>query len=200
MGQITATRNLVATKVVRLAGQKRHPVITYCKVSKIRRTKFQKLNVLASACSCLCTIYWSQVLNGEWRYSWSSADRRCSNYIWVINNLIAYYSAFYIRYLTVTKDLLYNSHNASVTYPILHQFVTEMCTYVHISVTKWCIVGYLSHATWDLQDGSIPLWSWGIALFCEFKIFNIYFILVTDVLNVMAKSAKPLSEPMLEYC
>ena len=28
-----------------------------------------------------------QVLSGEWR-CWSSADRWCSNYIWVINNLI----------------------------------------------------------------------------------------------------------------
>ena len=37
---------------------------------------------LVSACSCLCTIYWSQVLNGEWGWSWSSADRRCSNYSW----------------------------------------------------------------------------------------------------------------------
>ena len=51
---------------------------------------------LVSASSCLCVIYWSHVLNGEWRYSWSSADRRCSNYIWVINNLIAYWGASYI--------------------------------------------------------------------------------------------------------
>ena len=28
-------------------------------------------------------IHWSQVLSREWRFSWSSADRRCSNYIWV---------------------------------------------------------------------------------------------------------------------
>ena len=28
---------------------------------------------LVSACSCLCAIYWSQVLSGEWRCSWSSA-------------------------------------------------------------------------------------------------------------------------------
>ena len=26
----------------------------------------------------------------EWRCNWSSADRRCSNYIWVINKFIAY--------------------------------------------------------------------------------------------------------------
>ena len=53
------------------------------------------------ACSCLCAVYWSQVLSREWRCSWSSADRRCSNYIWVINNLIAYYSGSYIRDLMV---------------------------------------------------------------------------------------------------
>ena len=45
---------------------------------------------LVSACSCLCAIYWSQVWNGEWRFSWNNANRRCFNYIWVINNLIAY--------------------------------------------------------------------------------------------------------------
>ena len=45
---------------------------------------------LVSACSCLCAIYWRQVWSGEWRCSWSSADWRCFNYIWVINNLIAY--------------------------------------------------------------------------------------------------------------
>ena len=31
---------------------------------------------------------WSQVLSREWRCRWSSADRRCSNCIWVINNLM----------------------------------------------------------------------------------------------------------------
>ena len=41
------------------------------------------------------------MLSREWRCSWSSADRRCSNYIWLINNLIAHWSAPYIRDLTV---------------------------------------------------------------------------------------------------
>ena len=41
--------------------------------------------------------------------------------------------------------------------PTMHHFVTEMCTCVHISVTKWCIVGYLSGALWDLWDGSITM-------------------------------------------
>ena len=58
-----------------------------------------------SACSCLRTIYWSQVFSGEWRCSWSGANRRCSNYIWVINNFIPYSSVPYIRDLTVNGML-----------------------------------------------------------------------------------------------
>ena len=58
---------------------------------------------LVSSCSCLCTIQWSRVLSREWRCSWSSADRRCSNYIWVIDNVIAYKGASYIRDLTLNK-------------------------------------------------------------------------------------------------
>ena len=56
---------------------------------------------LISSCCCLCSIQWSQVLSLEWRCSWSSADRRCSNYIWVIDNFIAYQGATYIRGFTV---------------------------------------------------------------------------------------------------
>ena len=37
------------------------------------------------------------MLSREWRCSWSNADRRCSNYIWVIDNFIAYGGASYIR-------------------------------------------------------------------------------------------------------
>ena len=43
----------------------------------------------------------SATLSWEWRCSWSSADRRCSNYIWVINNFIANSGASHIRGLTV---------------------------------------------------------------------------------------------------
>ena len=37
-------------------------------------------------------------------------------------------------------------------YRTTHHFVTEMCTPVHISVTIWWIMGYLSNALWDLWD------------------------------------------------
>ena len=43
---------------------------------------------LVSCWSWFCPVHWSQVLSPFWRCSWSSADRRCSNYIWVINNFI----------------------------------------------------------------------------------------------------------------
>ena len=46
----------------------------------------------------------------------------------------------------------------------MHHFVTEICTRVHISVTKWCILGYLSNALWDLWDGSIDSWEMFTAL------------------------------------
>ena len=39
---------------------------------------------LVFSCSPLCPIYISQMLSREWRCWWSSADRRCSNYVWVI--------------------------------------------------------------------------------------------------------------------
>ena len=68
------------------------------------RTKSPNLNV--SSLGFQFAVYRSQVLSREWRCSWSSADRRCSNYIWVINNLIAYQSASYIRDLTVIQGLL----------------------------------------------------------------------------------------------
>ena len=47
------------------------------------------------------------------------------------------------------------SHNAPVSYPTMLHFVIEMCTCVHISLTKWSVVGYLCEALYDLWDGFI---------------------------------------------
>ena len=73
----------------------------YRKTSGISRTKSHNLNVSCILLQLSRSIHWSQVLSWEWRCSWSSADRRCSNYIWVINNFIAYSGASYIRGFTV---------------------------------------------------------------------------------------------------
>ena len=81
----------------------------YHQTSSIRCTKSQNKMFLVLSCICLCPIHWSQVLSREWRCSWSSADRQWSKYIWVINNFIAYWGAFYIRglkaYLWGLKNL-----------------------------------------------------------------------------------------------
>ena len=52
-------------------------------------------------------------------------------------------------------DPSHKSHITSVTYPTMHHFVTELCKHMHISATKWCMVGYLSDASWDLWDGCL---------------------------------------------
>ena len=36
---------------------------------------------LISSCSCHCPIHWSQVLGREWRCTWYSPNRRCSNHL-----------------------------------------------------------------------------------------------------------------------
>ena len=46
------------------------------------------------------------------------------------------------------------SHNAPNKNPPMHHFVTKMCTHVHISLTKWCILGCRTGAFWDLWDWS----------------------------------------------
>ena len=61
------------------------------------------------------------------------------------------------RTIPAQIDLLHKFHEAPIPYPTTHHFVAEMCTCVHISVAKWCIVGYLSNALWVLWDGSIAL-------------------------------------------
>ena len=52
-------------------------------------------------------------------------------------------------------------------YLIMHHFVTETCTCVHISATKWCIMGYSSNALWYLWGGSISLTLVLIDIYCN---------------------------------
>ena len=60
------------------------------KISNIRRTKSHNLIDSGIVLQLHLPIHWSHGLSREWRCSWSSADRRCSNYTWVINRFIAY--------------------------------------------------------------------------------------------------------------
>ena len=63
---------------------------TYRLFFNTRPTKSPNWNVSRPASQSTLLIHWSQVLSREWRCSWSNADRRCSNYIWLINNCITY--------------------------------------------------------------------------------------------------------------
>ena len=62
---------------------------------------------------------------------------------------------------SISESLRWNWHDRSISqisqrtkYPTIHHF-NRNCTGVHISVTKWCIVGYGTGALWDL-------WNWSI--------------------------------------
>ena len=72
----------------------------YHQTSNISCTKFENLNVFLYGLAVVFANPLKPGLSQEWRSRWSSADT-CSNYIWVINNFIAYWGATYIRGLTV---------------------------------------------------------------------------------------------------
>ena len=73
--------------------------LNYRQTSIIRRNKSQNLNIFLPSWSFRC----SNPLNPgvKSRMNWSSADRRWSNYVWMINNFISYWDATYIKELTV---------------------------------------------------------------------------------------------------
>ena len=66
------------------------------------------------------------------------------------NMLSANWLPFY-QCLNVSIDLIHKSHNAPFLYPIMHHFVTEMCTCVRITVTKLYIFVFLSDASCDFN-------------------------------------------------
>ena len=76
------------------------------------------------------------LLSREWGCNWSSADRRCSNYIWVINNLIANWGASYIRDLTVSFICLYWCLSMG-TQESLQKTAQKSYTRVQIVVINW---------------------------------------------------------------
>ena len=91
----------------------------YHHTSDISFTKSQHFNF-----SSRLSIVFAQSIEAscEWKRNGSSADRRCFNYFWVINNFIAYWGTPYIRGLRVyrcscqlweAKSLYSNYHKVS---------------------------------------------------------------------------------------
>ena len=102
----------------------------------------------------------------SWAYNGDAGDLRryCAHY-----DVIVMWTLYYVLLWSgsghtidqskqIPQCICTVSHNA--------QFLTEVCTCVHIFVTKWGIVRYLSDALRDLWDGSIGIilvqQSWGI--------------------------------------
>ena len=116
------------------------------------------LMIIVSSCCCLCPIHWNQVLSREWRCSWSSADRRCSNYIWVINDFIAYLGVSYIRGLMVLDLIWHKTHLMTVIQPSDHfrlvkytyrwQNTILSCLLRKVPVTYYYYSNSQSHFTW----------------------------------------------------
>ena len=73
----------------------------YRKISNIRRTKRQNFNDSHFVLKLSLPNPLKPGFSRKWRCSWSSADKRCSNCIWVINNLFVCYRASHIKDLTV---------------------------------------------------------------------------------------------------
>ena len=69
------------------------------------------------------------MLSREWRCSWSSADRRCSNYILVIHNYIAYQCAYYIRGYTIYFNTTAPVHGVT-SYPAANICIADSCVHV----------------------------------------------------------------------
>ena len=143
---------------------------SYCKISIRGAPNPNTQMILVSSCNCLCPIHWNQGSNQEWRCSWSSADRRCSNYIWVINKFTAYKGVSYIRGLTVTYEqsisntlsefsrlqLIEASTNGCY---IVNTIVTSKILYLSIYISFGCIshVGLNGN---DLAFGVVINWCW----------------------------------------
>ena len=85
-----------------------------------------------SFCSCLCTIHWSQMF-----CSWSSANRRCSNYIWVMNNSMAHSGVAYIRGLTVSISF----HHLTMYIPYYMYMISLYCIWL------WLYHGFVMNSS-----------------------------------------------------
>ena len=102
-----------------------------------------------------------------------------------------------IRFVVHDRHWMLKSHNAPLPYPTMHHFVTEMGTCVHISVTKWCIVGYLFNALWNLCDGSK---TWSILCSLYRFLFGLQSVLFTGSWDIQEICGYTAEAVKIIYC
>ena len=100
--------------------------------------------------------------------------------------------------MSVSKGGYFHAHYFCCTYTTMLHFVTEMCTCVHISVTKWCIVGYLSEALWDLWDGPIDI-DFTFFSFHDWSLFGVLHVLTSRCINHHVVSSSPMYFVMTDF-
>ena len=101
----------------------------------------------------------------EWRCSWSSADRRCTNYIWVINNFIAYQGAAYIKDFTVHFWDDYQISLRSTNWVIFGSTIGYAINLIKSSQLSWRLVTCYRNLFVPDQMGCDDLIKWsGISL------------------------------------
>ena len=115
---------------------------THWQTSNISCPKSENLNVSYVVLQWSLPNWLNQVLSREWGCSWSSGKRQCSNYIWVINNFIAYYVVSYIWGFTVFALSIINKHWDGT---ILHMEQKESFNISYISYQGCWWPGDTSH-------------------------------------------------------
>ena len=84
-----------------------------------------------------------------------------SDWMWISTPLTPIYYHAHYGYISSIEQF-HKFHNALHKYPTMQHFITEMCTHVHISITKWCIVGYGTKSLWDMGLSHCGIWDWCI--------------------------------------
>ena len=128
--------------------------VRYGRIWDICRWSMWELFPMASP---LSECYWTSLVISQHRLKWWIVTVRWQAIMWPISRTSYRVTKPQWVNLRVLKpkypgiiNPFHQSQNALEKYPRMHHFVTEMCTHVHISVTKCCIVGFGTIALWDL--------------------------------------------------
>ena len=117
-----------------------------------------------------------------WSYFWyNSSDNLYDLLIYKNHQITTPLSVNTVLYWEwiIIIDTLHKSHKAPVPFPTMHHFVIEMCTCVHISITKmvhygifvnvWCIVGFVR---WFSFRGPVYKWQHVTHLIINYLIYD----------------------------
>ena len=133
---------------------------------------------LISSCSCLCPIYWSQLLSRKWRCSWRSADRQCSNYIWVINNFITYKG---VLILEVWWYFCYSSANLDSSFSGIHRGFCQMNFGFPVFLNSL----WPGDAIWRQRSGSTLAQAMACCLMAASHYLNQCWLIISKVLYII---------------